>query len=56
MTLPYKHANPSTSAWKITAVRWAEDPLTSVVAASGAIIGSFGLVLSGIGVIHLVTH
>lgn len=33
--------------------RWADDPLSQVVAATGATIGSFGLVLGGIGAIHL---
>lgn len=33
--------------------RWADDPLSQVVAATGATIGSFGIVLGGIGAIHL---
>ena len=33
--------------------RWAEDPLASVIAATGAIFGSFAFVLSGIWVVQL---
>ena len=33
--------------------RWAEDPMASVVAATGAIFGSFAFVLSGIWVVQL---
>lgn len=33
--------------------RWADDPMSQVVAATGATIGSFGIVLGGIGAIHL---
>lgn len=35
-------------------LHWVEEPINSVVAASAAVIGSFGLVLAGIGAVHLV--
>ena len=34
-------------------VQWLQDPMGSVVASSVAVIGSFGLVLSGTWFIHL---
>ncbi len=34
-------------------VQWVQDPMGSVVASSVAVIGSFGLVLSGTWFIHL---
>ena len=34
-------------------VRWLEDPLVSVVAASATTIGSLGIVVSGIWVVNL---
>ena len=36
--------------------QWVNDPLRSVVAASGAVIGSFGLVLAGIGAVQIVVN
>ena len=36
--------------------QWANDPLRSVIAASGAVIGSFGIVLAGIGAVQLVVN
>ena len=37
-------------------LRWVEDPMGQVVVATGATIGSFGIVLGGIGAIHLAMH
>ncbi len=42
------------SAWRDTVEHCEQNPMTGVVAATGAIVGSFALVLSGIGGIHLV--
>jgi hypothetical protein len=33
--------------------KWLEDPMGSVIASSVAVIGSFGIVLSGTWVIHV---
>ena len=37
-------------------VRWLEDPMGQVVAATGATIGSFGVVLSGIWLVNLAVN
>lgn len=38
------------------AVHWLEDPLGSIIAASAATIGSFGVVLGGIWAINVALH
>ena len=36
--------------------RWIQDPMGQIIASSVAVIGSFGLVLSGSWVIHVALH
>ncbi len=46
---PVTSAEPGTNGL----VRWLQDPVGAIVASSVAIIGSFGIVLSGTWFIHL---
>jgi hypothetical protein len=44
-----KAASPEPSAF----VKWVQDPMGQIIASSVAVIGSFGIVLSGSWFIHL---
>ncbi len=53
MSTQQSQENAERESFRKKLQRWADDPLSQVVAATGATIGSFALVLGGIGAIHL---
>lgn len=54
-TISHERRNPGQTVAQ-RAGDWLQDPMGSVIAASAATIGSFGIVLSGTWFIHLALH